>query len=508
MSSRVIGVERNVSCLKGWAVVAALLATLAAAQPAHALDLHGRIDTRYQLQAGDDALDNEVFQYQSLDLSLLSNLSFLWDGGIRKDFNGTINTVTSDGTEQTNIAFRGLPDAVNPDQTIEYRIYSACLKYSLGFLGAQLGRSTADEYEFSSYDGLMLWVAPFDWLRLEAFGGKPWHYGPLFSVGGVVDLNAYWGPDEWVAGGGLDLAFLDGGLKVSVRYLWLREEAQLDSQVGAASSTYLATDNLAKARIVIAPWQTLSLGASGSFLNFSPRSATAWVQGSLEPVLTSFALSGSMQFIDISAIADRLTQFSAFLTSSHPYLSASADVSKNFAEFFPRPWFLSDIELELGYEHRQPLYASDLSQFNPQYDQFRVGTLLATRDKWSLLVYYNLVLTSGTENTLHAVGGEIAKKWDPVDVRLGSSFNVNLYETNYTGTVVSDSFYAQEYYLKVKWAITKFLDLSLKGAYEMVELSSLTSAEAGSYLVYAPMTELFAQPRRYLSFDLRLGFRY
>jgi len=197
MSSRVIGVERNVSCLKGWAAAAALLAMLAAAQPAHALDLHGRIDTRYQFQGGDNAYNNEVFQYQSLDLSLLDNLSFLWNGGIRKDFNGTINRLASDGTEQTNIAFRGLPDAVNPDQTIEYRIYSAFLKYSLGFLGVQVGRSSADDYEFSSYDGLMLWISPFDWLRVEGFGGKPWHYGPLFSIGGVVDLMSGWPAVAW-----------------------------------------------------------------------------------------------------------------------------------------------------------------------------------------------------------------------------------------------------------------------------------------------------------------------
>ncbi len=509
MSRRIRGILRRFSITYGWAAAAAVIALFVAAQPGSAVDFQGRIDTRYELQAGDNAFDNQVFQFHSFTLSFLSNLSLVWNGGIRKDFNNTINTVTVDGVEQTNIAFRGLADAVDVDQTIEYTIYSAYLKYTLGIYGALLGRIIPDpDYEFSSFDGLLLWATPNDWLRVEGFIGKPWHYGPLINVGGAVDLDTYWKADEVVTGVGSDFSFADSGLKLSLRYLRLQEETQLNTQVGAAPSTFLPVGNLSKARIMFSPLDTLNAGATAAFIDFNPRSAMAWANGSLEPYLTSFALNYAMQFIDISEISDQLTQFSAFLTASHPYLSASADVSKDFAELFGKPELLSNVELELSYEHRQPLNSSDLSTFNPQYDQLRVGTLLATRDRWSLLVYYNVLFSSGLVSTLQTVGGEIGKKWDPFDVRVGSSFNANVFETDYTATVVTDSFYAQEYYLKVKWNITRLWDLTVKGSYENVQLSSLTTAPTAGILVFAPATTLFSQPRNYFALDVRLGFRY
>ena len=135
------------------------------------------------------------------------------------------------------------------------------------------------------------------------------------------------------------------------------------------------------------------------------------------------------------------------------------------------------MELELSYEHRQPVSSSDLSMFNPQYDQFRVATLLGAKGGWTLQVFYSLLLTSRIENTLNVVGGEIGKKWSSFDVRLGSSFNASQYQTDYTQTILEDSFYAQEYYVKAKWRINRSFDVSLKAAYENILLTSITSAQ-------------------------------
>jgi hypothetical protein len=147
--------------------------------------------------------------------------------------------------------------------------------------------------------------------------------------------------------------------------------------------------------------------------------------------------------------------------------------------------------------------------FNPQYDQFRVATLLGAKGGWSLQAFYSFLLTSGVQNTLHVVGGEIGKKWSSFDVRLGSSFNASLYETDYTQTVIQDSFYAQEYYLRVKWQINRSFDVSLRAAYENVLLTSITSGTPLNPDVdYSYVAGLNDFGRNYFRLDLRAGFRY
>ena len=91
-------------------------------------------------------------------------------------------------------------------------------------------------------------------------------------------------------------------------------------------------------------------------------------------------------------------------------------------------------------------------------------------------MFYSFLLTSNIQNTLTVVGGEIGKKWGVLDVRLGSSFNASLYQTDYTQTIIQDSFYAQEYYLRVKWQVNRSFDVSLKASYENILLTSITSA--------------------------------
>ena len=50
---------------------------------------------------------------------------------------------------------------------------------------------------------------------------------------------------------------------------------------------------------------------------------------------------------------------------------------------------------------------------------------------------------------------------------------------------------------------------ALRGAYEHVLVSSLTSLEkVNDEVVYAPMTELFSEPRDYFRLDIRAGYRY
>ncbi len=471
--------------------------------PASALDLQARVETRYQLQAGDGALDNDVFLYHFLELPFLQRFTFGWTGGLRKDLDGTTDSAPGATPEATDIALRGLPDAVNPDQTLEYRIYSAFLRFELERFGVLVGRYNPRDYEFSQFDGLLVWGTPIDRLRLEAFGGKPWHYGYL------SDFSTYWGAGELVAGAGADLSLLGDRLQLALRYQFLRELTHREALIGEPVDTYLSSDHLTKLRLSLTPTPWLEAGLSGKFLALQPRVLEVWASGYIEPWLASYSLGCVTQFIDISELSDRLTLYSALLGASHPYISVSAGLSKEFTDLLPFKGFFKAVQLELNYEHRQPLAQADRSMFNPQYDQARAGLLVAVRGDWSLLVDYNFVVSTGLENDLHAVGGELAKKWDKIDVRLGSSFYANRFQSDYTETVFSDSFFSQEYYLRARLKISRAFDVSLRAVFERTRVSSLTSlTKVNELVVYEPMTELFSEPRNYYRLDVRAGYRY
>jgi hypothetical protein len=483
-----------------------LLGLLCVLAPAGALDYTGSVDTRFLFQAGDNAVDNDLYNYHSLELSFFKGLTFSWYGGVIASLTPRVNYVAADGTESGDNSLRTLQDAGNPGQYINYTIYSAYLKYDAGLYGAILGRCNPADYDLTRFDGLMVWALPFDWLRLEAFGGLPWHYA---FVSDPASLPQYWGAGELAAGGGASFQFFDNALKFSLKYLFLRELANSSGLISDSSATYLSSDSLTRANVSYSPWDWLNAGVGMTALDFNPLGASAWVSGNIELLHLSFSGDVQAQLIDVSAISDRLTEFSSLLTASNPYIDASATLTENFGGFFPTGGFLSNVELELSYEHRQPVSAADLAMFNPQYDQFRVSTLLGAKGGWTLQVFFSYLLTSNIQNTLSVVGGEIGRKWGVLDVRLGSSFNASLYETDYTQTVLQDSFYAQEYYLRAKWQVNRSFDLSVRAAYESVLLTSITGGQPlNADVDYAAMTALNDGARNYFRFDVRAGFRY
>jgi hypothetical protein len=483
----------------------ALLGFLLLLAPAGALDYTGRIDTRYLFRAGDNAYGSDLYNYHSLELTLLKGLTLSWYGGVIASLNDTVN-IFDGTTEATDNALRNLQDASNPGQYINYTIYSAFLKYDTGLWGVSIGRMNPVDYDLTRFDGVMAWVAPLSWLKLEAFGGLPWHYA---FVAHPTDIAQYWESGEVAAGGGATVTLLDDTLRISVKYQYLQENTRPDGLISSSAPTYLAADSLSRVNVSYSPADWLNAGAGASALGISPLSVNAWASGAIESLYFSYSVDFQSQLMSVSAVSDRLTEFSALLTASSPYLDASVTLTENVGGFLPRGGFLSDAELELSYEHRQPVFSSDLSMFNPQYDQFRVGTLLGAKGGWTLQVFYSLLLTSNIENTLNVVGGEIGKKWSAVDIRLGSSFNASQYQTDYTQTILEDSFYAQEYYVKAKVLINRSFDVSLKAAYENILLTSITSGQPLNPDVdYTALTVLNGSLRNYFRLDLRAGFRY
>jgi hypothetical protein len=486
-----------------WGIIG-VCALLIASNSATAFDYTGRIDTRYKLQIGDNATDNDIYQYHFFNLLPSERWSIEWYGQLRKDLDGYTDEAPAGDEEKTDAAFRGLSDAVNLDQTWEYRIYKAYVQYNTEKIGGLIGRTSLDEYEYSQVDGIMLWGTPVHWLRLEGFGGKPWHYYNYIN-----NSDDYWIDGEYTLGAGADFLLYDQRLNFYVRYLYLRETTQSNALISEPEDTYLSDDHVSKLRVNYFHEYWLRTGLAMSFLNIDPRDIHIWANGTFDQILLSYYVEYYTQFIDINDLGDSLTKFSALLTASHPYMRFTADISQSFANILNLSGALEDLELQFIYEHRQPIDSANESQFNPTYNMFNIGTIFAFRNYWYFMIFFEYIKTTGLKNDIATIGGEVAKKWDKLKLQLGSSYYVSKYETDYTQTIIEDSFYAQEYYFRSKWKATKSLDVSFKTSFEVVKLTSLTSTDkVNDAVVYEPITTIIDDPRYYVTFDIRVGYNF
>ena len=90
----------------------------------------------------------------------------------------------------------------------------------------------------------MLWGTPADWLRLEGFGGKPWHYQNYIN-----NSEYYWIDGEYTFGAGADFLLYDQRLNFYLRYLYLRETTQSYARINEPENTYLSDDHVSKLRV-------------------------------------------------------------------------------------------------------------------------------------------------------------------------------------------------------------------------------------------------------------------
>lgn len=465
-------------------------------------DFQGRIDTKYDYKKSstDNYTDSDIYQYHSLDMNFTNNFSFSWFGGLRKDLDGSFNSI-SGGKEKSDVAFRGLPDAYNEDQKLEYRIYTGYFKYDSKSVGASLGRTLLWDYEFAQFDGFMLWLKPASWLKLEGFAGKPYSYGYY------NDYSNYWNESEFIGGGGATISLMKNRFSAAVRYFNLREVTEREIMIGEPSDTFLSNDNYTKLNLTYAIFDMMKIYVSSAMINSKGRNVDATLSGYSESILFGYRLNYYRQFSDIKDFGDRLSQFSYFLTALHPYQKASASFNKSLADIFSLTGPLSDIELEGSYEYQMPVDSKDESRFNPKYRVMRGGVILATNTMCYLNLFYENVTTFTEKNDVQAYGGEISKKWKVLTVKLGSAYYAHKYEATYSTTELKDSFYSREYYFGLKWAPIKSLDLSVKASYEKAEISSLTNtSQINPNITYVPMTEIYSSPRDYMRFEVKLGY--
>ncbi|MBN2041339.1 MAG: hypothetical protein JW864_14965 [Spirochaetes bacterium] len=475
---------------------------LVPSEKAVGLDYHGKIDTRYQYRGGDDEADQDIYQYHSFNLEFLKNLTFEWFGGLRKDLDGTNSS--SDGLEDaSDVSLRGLPDAANEDQTLEYRIYTAFFKYNTEKYGALLGRSLLWDYEFSEFDGIKAWGSIVDWLKLEGFAGKPWHYGYY------NDISNYWDENEFIAGTGSVFSFPEYKLDFALRYINLREQTEKETEIDEPSDTFISNDNLFKGNISYKYSEQLRAYLSVAYYETTPRNIDFSLNGYSGNLMLGYRLNFYQQFMDIDDFGNRLTQFSSFLTASRAYQRVSADAYKSLANIFNLTGPVNDVEVGCTYEYRRPLYDSDESQFNPEYHLIRAGLMIAMKGMYYVHGFYENITTVDTQNDMQAFGGEFSKKWKKMSVRLGTSYYAHKYEAQYSETLIKDSFYAREYYLRFRWKPLEYLDVSLKGSYEIAEITSLTDTSNQNQDINAEsVTEIITEPRDYYKFEIQIGYTF
>ncbi len=162
---------------RGSYAISTVLALLLVAPGLWALDIDGRTDAGYQLDYGDNTLVNRAYNYESLNVGIAKGWSFSMYGGVLGAFDGHVNTSDADGNpEASDNALRNLLDALNgnPGSWVGYYLYQAQVGYSTPMFGLSFGRSAGQGSSMPSYDGLSGWMAPTDWLRIEAFAGHPW----------------------------------------------------------------------------------------------------------------------------------------------------------------------------------------------------------------------------------------------------------------------------------------------------------------------------------------------
>ncbi len=470
--------------------------------PGYALDFQGRIDTRYEFKKSDDDRSNvqEIYQFHSFDINFTEKFSIEWFGALKKSFRETEDD--SGMSDQSDVAFRGLPDAYNKNQNLEYRIYSGLFKYTSKAYGASLGRTQLMDYEFSQFDGGMVWIKPLQWLKLEGFAGKPYSYGYY------NDYSNYWNENEFIGGGGASVSLLKQKLNFSIRYFKLKELTDQGLYVDEPKETVMTNDNFTKARVSYAIADWMKAYVSSAMINSRGRNIDATLGGYSEYLLFNYRLNYYRQFSDITDFGSRFSQFSQFMTAYHPYQQASFSFSKSLADIFRLTGPVSDIELEGSYEYRMPNDSADESRFNPKYRAVRGGILLAANSMCYLNLFYENITSYTTKNDIQAYGGEISKKWKTLTVRLGSGYYAHKYEAAYSTTEVRDSFYAREYYFGLRWTPVKSLDISLKGSYERAQISSLTDTSKVNpdNYTYTSSPLIFSEPREYMRIQVKLGY--
>ncbi len=471
-----------------------------------AVDFNGRIDTRYQFRFGDWSVDNDLLQYHFFDVRLSEAFSIEWYGVLKKDLDKKIEDVyvlQGDPKEYSDVAFRGLPDAANSEYQVEYRIFSAFFQNKSKIYGVQLGRNYLSTYGFNTFDGAQVWMNPFPWLRMEALGGKPWHYAYYIAN------TPYYDSKEFIAGGGFDFMFKEISLYGHLKYLNLHEKTDVTYLIGDPAQTTISNDHFIKADLSFKPDLRFQTDLQTSIMNEQARNFNFSLRGFLQRQMLTYRLEYFRQLVGIQDLGNSLNQYSLFLGASQPFHRMNAVINQSLTKFFNLSGPVQSMEVEISYAYRAPIDASDKNAYNPSFQSIRGGFIFANQQMYYLHLFFDYLFYASEKNDMLASGGEIGRNWQKMKLSLGTAFFVQKYDYEYSTTQIKDSFYAREYYLNFEYSFTKQWKIICKASLEQAEMSSLTSTTTvNPGLQQDSRTELISDPRNYVTFDIRAAYTF
>lgn len=458
----------------------------------YGLDYNIRVDSRFQMQFGDNAEDKNFLQTHILRVNFSPEVSFHWTGVLRKDLDGMQSKVLPGNFDASDVAFRNYFDSMDAKQPWLYSLYEAYLSYENSKLTLSLGRQI--NLNLAMFDGVYLKFTPWDWVMLSTFAGVPWHADFQYNLlkEHTFGLNTRFQTD-------------DKALFADVQYVFLRENLPV---IKATAGTAIVDSEIVESHYLkvisgyeLADWMQLGLDFSAlPYPVFQPFMLNAYIQGDIEGWLLDYKAGYTNQLTDISQLTGTLTSYSLLLNSSRAYQNVNLYLYKSIYNLFKKGSLVEDIQLEVGAEKRFLTDPSRVSKYNPEYFMIQAGFLTAFKEKWILHLYYDFFNSAQSDNTSNGFGADLTKKWKSFYISMGTAFIKYSYSSSFSGTVVSDNFDVREAYIKMDWLFHKNLSAKIQGTYDWAAMSSLSN-----FLVDSSSTEpLISRSREYYKVDMTI----
>lgn len=455
------------------------------------------LESSYRYRFGDSMPDQDIGQYQNIQYQNdAQTLALYWYGGFRKDIDGSISSFEN-GFDKSDAPFQEIGDSVNPDRTLEYRIYEAYLRYSRPRYTLSLGRRYHYGFHFLLIDGLYAQIRPAKSLYLEFLAGLPVDY----------DYISYFSspPKEQLAAAAKAGFFLfQRRLQNQISYIYLKQETYRSSSLTTLDGNKeIATDNYVSYRstLTISPPANLEFGAS--LINANPRLYNAAFRGSAGLYRYYTSLEG---LPSQKGGASRWNAFSA-LTGAIPYQRLEAGAGRDLA--IPGKFFgLQALLLDAAAKHHtySPPETNLNALYYADYDSLMTALTMVFQHDLTLRLFGEIYRGASFRNDSEYLGADLYKKWDKVTIKTGSAFYAYRHETDYANQISSDTFLARNFFIKGDWNPLPYLEIKTAFTYEKAELRSLTQASITDP-AYTNQT-IFTGGRNYYKADIRAVNRF
>ncbi len=452
------------------------------------------LESGYRYRAGDHSSDQDVAQYQNIELqNNARSFLFYWYGGFRKDIDGA-QSIIDNSVDRSDAAFHEAGDSVNRERMAEYRVYEGYARYNSRLFSVTLGRRYLYGFEFLHLDGLHAGVSPLPWINVELLGGIPVDY----------DYTSYYTEGELAAGVKTGVSLFDNRWINEIYYLKLKQETyRIVSYANSApAEQYISNDNFISYRTGLYFTPLANAELSASVLNGSPHLFNGRVSGSSHNISYYGAYESRPETVEDAS--SRLTVFSAVMPATEAYRRIEAGVDQLFFPSWLPGLQQMAIETSVTGQTFTESMATTNQMFNADYKSALAGISAFFNGNLDLRLFVEVFRGGSFQNDSEYFGGEVSKKWKRASIRAGSAFYAYRHESDYENQITKDTFNARNYYARGTWTPFSYLEMKAGFAYEQAELVSLSEYTVDS----SAGGKLYSGVRNYYKVDLRAVNRF